>query len=214
MKEEVKKHYKNIAGNYSSELNKYCQDRFVQFIDRYIKKGDMILDVGCGDGYIMDKIKVKPKSGIDISLEMVKLNRNKNVRCADAESLPFEDESFDVVYSVDLLEHVPNPKKAIKEAYRVLRPNGRIIAITPNGDIGWLLELLDKLKLKLPEGPHKFLKSEELRKIIIMNNFNILVNKKIVLFPKDVMILTQLFEYLEKVTPPLCFFHAMVGIKK
>jgi glycosyltransferase involved in cell wall biosynthesis len=50
----------------------------------------------------------------------------------DATDLPFEDERFDAVTMFDLLEHVPNDRQAIKEAFRVLRPGGFLIVSTPN----------------------------------------------------------------------------------
>lgn len=55
----------------------------------------------------------------------------KEIRHEDAENLSFADNSFDLVVSNDVLEHVPNPKKAITEAYRILRPNGKLIMTVP-----------------------------------------------------------------------------------
>jgi SAM-dependent methyltransferase len=48
------------------------------------------------------------------------------------EFLPYEDESFDIVYSKSLLEHLYYPEKYMKEAYRVLKPNGLLITLVPN----------------------------------------------------------------------------------
>ena len=73
-------------------------------------------------------------TGIDLTERAVE-NANRrlilegltgNLRVADAESLPFEDDSFDVVYSWGVLHHTPAPERAIAEAQRVLRPGGRL----------------------------------------------------------------------------------------
>ncbi len=51
---------------------------------------------------------------------------------ADAENLPFESDSFDVVYSFGVLHHTPDTQKAIDEVYRVLKPGGKIIIMLYN----------------------------------------------------------------------------------
>jgi SAM-dependent methyltransferase len=61
-------------------------------------------------------------------------NRRPGVRfvCGDATNLPFEDERFDAVTMFDVLEHVPDDRQAVREAFRVLRPGGFLLVSTPN----------------------------------------------------------------------------------
>ncbi len=61
-------------------------------------------------------------------------NKRPGVRfvCGDATNIPFEAESFDAVTMFDLLEHVPDDRKAVREAFRVLRPGGFLLVSTPN----------------------------------------------------------------------------------
>jgi SAM-dependent methyltransferase len=61
-------------------------------------------------------------------------NRQEGVRfvCGDATRLEFDSESFDAVTMFDVIEHVPNDKKAIAEALRVLKPGGYILVSVPN----------------------------------------------------------------------------------
>ena len=71
-------------------------------------------------------------TGVDLTEHAVELVRRRlelegleaEVRTADAESLPFEDASFDRVYSWGVLHHTPDTGKAVSEAIRVLRPGG------------------------------------------------------------------------------------------
>ncbi len=99
--------------------------------------GKRLLEIGCGLG--TDLLQFArggaQVTGVDLtskSIELVKTNfalHNIPVRAlvADAENPPFEDSTFDVVYSFGVLHHTPNTQKAIDEAYRVLKPGGRII---------------------------------------------------------------------------------------
>ncbi|MGB8780352.1 MAG: class I SAM-dependent methyltransferase [Candidatus Bathyarchaeia archaeon] len=81
----------------------------------------MILDVGCGG--------TDPKGDVNVDLNMVNrgidfdLNPHlmQNFIRADAQHLPFQDNSFDMVYSHHVIEHVPNPFLMLKELIRVSR---------------------------------------------------------------------------------------------
>ena len=97
-----------------------------------------ILDVGCGTGqsrqiYIAH---ARRYTGIDLSSEAVAIARRKYPDSewlrADACELPFEDNSFDVVAFSSVLHHIPNYGDALREAYRVLRPEGTAFAFDPN----------------------------------------------------------------------------------
>ena len=92
-------------------------------------EGRDVLEVGCGTGLILKEIEpiANRAAGIDISpgmLEQAK-KRGLDVQVASATKLPFEDASFDVVYSFKVLAHVEDIEDAMCEVARVLRPGGR-----------------------------------------------------------------------------------------
>ncbi len=87
-----------------------------------IAKGNKTLDIACGEGLIE---KLAPSTvGLEFSLNaLIKAKKNgvKNLVLADAQNLPFQDDSFDITISAGSLEHFPNPQKAINEMARVSR---------------------------------------------------------------------------------------------
>ena len=91
-----------------------------------------VLDIGCGAGLLSNDCAKEGHlvTGIDLSPSSLALaekeSKNSKTRFikANAEALPFEDASFDVVCAMDLLEHVESPGLVIKEAARVLKPGG------------------------------------------------------------------------------------------
>lgn len=93
--------------------------------------GKSLLDVGCGRGYWIDVLSShRPDlelTGIDV-LEHVELGRAKYVK-GWSERLPFEDDSFDVVFSSHTLEHVRDLNATVRELTRVARD--KIIVVTP-----------------------------------------------------------------------------------
>lgn len=103
-----------------------------------------VLDCGCGSGslsiYLSRKFN-KKTYGLDLSafgiqraLELAeKAHADCEFKVADIENeIPFEDNFFDVVFMLEVLEHLVYPEKAIKEVSRVLKKGGLFVLVTPN----------------------------------------------------------------------------------
>ena len=90
-----------------------------------------ILEVGCGTGMILKEIEpiARRAVGIDISSGMLAQAQARGLEVVEgsATDLPFEDASFDVVYSFKVLAHVEEIERALKEIARVLRPGGHAV---------------------------------------------------------------------------------------
>ncbi|MDD5362980.1 MAG: methyltransferase domain-containing protein [Ignavibacteria bacterium] len=109
------------------------------FTGVYLKEGDSVLDVGVGMGFGLFEMMKKTKNlyGIDVDKKAVKIVKKKfdnyesiKFRHYNGRILPFDDNSFDFIISVDVIEHVKNYNKFLSELYRVCR-KGFLIS-TPN----------------------------------------------------------------------------------
>jgi len=110
------------------------------FIFEIYLKGKVVLDVGCGDGEILQK---DPQNfyGIDINPVTVGrcLAKGLNVKEANVTRIPFEDDFFDAVHCRNVIEHL-EPEKArqmMAEMKRVLKTSGVIILMTPMPKTVW-----------------------------------------------------------------------------
>ncbi len=87
-----------------------------------------MLDVGCGDGVLArrlaDRLSISELHGVDIKLRP---NAIIDVRAYDGTTLPFSDESFDLISIADVLHHAQDPAVVIRECLRVLRPSGAFL---------------------------------------------------------------------------------------
>jgi SAM-dependent methyltransferase len=98
-----------------------------------------VLEVGCGEGELAARMTQELEASVvavDQSPRMVELTRARGVdgRIADVQRLPFPDASFDVVLAAWMLYHVPDLPRALSEISRVLRPGGRLVAVTNAAD--------------------------------------------------------------------------------
>ena len=120
------------------------------FFDQYLRPGMHVLDAGCGPGSITQGIarRVAPAEVIGVDFAESQIDRAKkdaaergvrNVRflTTGCYSLPFVSETFDCVFSHALLEHLSEPKKALTEFHRVLKPDGYAGVCSP--DFGGLI---------------------------------------------------------------------------
>jgi SAM-dependent methyltransferase len=99
----------------------YAFDELNRFIREFGLLDRKCLEVGCGRGAFQDL--VADYTGVDLSGSVAPLFHKPFVAC-DAANLPFERESFDALWSITMLEHVPNPEAVLQEMRRVLRPGG------------------------------------------------------------------------------------------
>ncbi|RYC09569.1 class I SAM-dependent methyltransferase [Nocardioides zhouii] len=109
-------------------------------IDRAMTGDSRVLEVGCGAGEMAERIDALPGVSLvatDYSDDCVEETaaRGVDARQADICYLPFDPESFDVVYAGWMLDHVRDIDRALAEVRRVLRPGGTFVAVT-GGDVG------------------------------------------------------------------------------
>lgn len=90
-----------------------------------------VLDLGCGVGHSFELLAPRETVGVDVEPSVLEGQRRETV-AADMRDLPFEDDSFASLLSVQSIEHVPDPQRVLSQARRVLEPNGVAVFVTPN----------------------------------------------------------------------------------
>jgi len=116
------------------------KDPFIKHLKALANVSGNIIDCGCGNGAIIDYMWRKNTNftGVDISELGIKIAKKRlagkdvNLKVMDLENLKFKDNSFDLVFSTYVLEHLDNPEKVIKEMVRVTKKDGNIVFIAPN----------------------------------------------------------------------------------
>ncbi|MDI3501051.1 MAG: hypothetical protein PWP22_822 [Thermoanaerobacter sp.] len=166
---------------------------------KLLEKGDRLLDVGCGDGTLGYHAKNMYNEiyGVDISEKALKIARKRGVITfkvdLNKDKLPFQDNFFDAVTCLDVIEHVIDPRFLIKEIYRVLKTGGILIISTPNiRDWKYLFSLIFKGKFpktsddtELWDGGHlHYFTFKDIEELLKSNGFKIV--KKCGVFGRNV----------------------------
>jgi ubiquinone/menaquinone biosynthesis C-methylase UbiE len=220
---------KSVTENFDKERGKYLYQKYKHEIEsNFLKrtfekipcKKIKVLDVACGTGRMLPEVFSIEKEieyiGFDSSEEMTKHLKDKSkkmgiekkvkIKIGDATKIPFEDNSFDIVYSYHLLWHIPKEeqKKIINEMLRVCKKEGFIIFDILNKNF-----VYEKIKKKHSKDLYKFT-FNELKEIISskkveiekLNDFPI-KNDKIY---KIINIINQIRGFLPKNLYHMIFF--------
>jgi SAM-dependent methyltransferase len=151
-----------------------------KIIKKYLNKAKgLIIDIGCSSGkYLRDGM-----IGVDISIEKLKRAKSRLVVNWDVEEKPcFPENSFDFILFSEILEHLRDPGKALKNIYSILKPGGKILLTTPHKlskSIEYE-EIEPLIEYGITEGTHgdKYIhrnfSKKELRTLLKNNGFKIL----------------------------------------
>ena len=188
-----------------------------------------ILEIGCAYGYYLAEFKEKNFNtyGIDVSNYAIdiankQLNNIKGFHTVQVSSateiLPFDDNFFDFIYSLDTIEHVEKPEDFIKQLWRVLKPNSYCLIVTPNKKSQWWV---DKVFGPDMDPTHiSIMNNIELKQKIEYNNIK---NSKIEIFNWEKILNDYSLKYkiarfgfklIDLITQPLGISHYLVAILK
>lgn len=133
---ELEIYYKNYGlNNYLSPITIKRYNQILDQLEPY-RKTNKLMDVGCGIGFFLVEAKKRGWEvyGTEISEESAKICREKGIQIKEEvlNSENYEPESFDVITSFEVIEHINNPIDDLKHFYKILRKSGVVYITTPN----------------------------------------------------------------------------------
>ena len=154
--------YNTISETFDNQMNKYdLNKRLAIVFEKLLKpieiKGRKFLDLGCGTGWFSKKAA---ESGAivfsaDIGLNLLKVSAikcNSKKIVSDAGFLSFKDKTFDYILATELIEHTVDPKKTLREIFRVLKDGGTFVMTVPNNFWHFSISIANILKIRKYEG--------------------------------------------------------------
>lgn len=162
--EEVKLYFDRFAPEYSEQHGspQRLLNARIRQIRKWVNPGkdDVVLDLGCGNGHHLMVLHstIRRGIGIDFSRVMIEVakkrmsqsgrNGNLTFQMDDARVLSsIRDRTVDIAMCIGSLEHMMDQGAVLNHAYRVLKPGGRFLCLTPNGNNFWYRRIAPWLEL-------------------------------------------------------------------
>lgn len=151
-----------------------------------LRSGDVVLDVGCGNGHHLFALagEIARGIGVDLSPAMIEIAQERRRDSLWRSKLTFlsdngeklgavAERSIDLVTCIGAFEHMLNKSAALVSAYRTLKPRGRFFCLTINGGYFWYRALAPLLRLETKHlSTDKFLERDELLRLLAESGFS------------------------------------------
>jgi len=163
------------------DMLRKAQSSTVNILD--LKENTNFLDVGCGTGYALGEAAklvngIDEFYGVDLSSKMIeKAKANFNGKnnfhfiTANSESIPLDNDFFDIILCTNSFHHYLHPDKVLNEFYRLLRKSGKVYILDPTAD-KWFTRIIEKI-IKVFEPEHvKLYSTKEFQQLLSDAGFN------------------------------------------
>jgi ubiquinone/menaquinone biosynthesis C-methylase UbiE len=136
--------YDNLAHDHGDFITYYTNPIGVTRVAKLlkmlaVKSGDLVCDVGCGDGCIADRVNKTAGGVVGLDVSDVRAGRVQErgiaAVCGDAASMPFGKDKFDRIMCSEVIEHVVEPESALTEINRVLKNSGKAVLTVPLNEV-------------------------------------------------------------------------------
>jgi len=203
---QVRDFWNEVIDMYESS-NEQFEDTHLQRFQESIKHlnlkpGQKILNIWSRTGLAIPYLRQKCRNieiyNLEVADKFIEIARkkypNETFQETDLKNLPFENNYFDHILSLETLEHAPSPLIFLKELHRTLKPNGLLVMSLPPATSELPLKVYELFFSNHGEGPHKFLSSKKVKKLLNLADLKIILHKGTLLIPVGPKILKKFGE--------------------
>jgi ubiquinone/menaquinone biosynthesis C-methylase UbiE len=211
----VEEHFDVISADYDKFklMHWYYYDSLKRAL--HDELGDLgkktVLEVGCGTGDLLASLAPGRGVGIDVSSGMIGIASRKH-RVVGGKTLSFlhvsapdlvrrSKDRYDAIVCVDVIEHMADVSVDITALSSLVKHDGEIVILMANPLWEPLLLLFEKLKMKMPEGPHYRMPYRDVKRVLVEVGFGVVRHDWYLAFPKYVPFFSDFFNAIVHAIP-------------
>ncbi|MDO5520576.1 MAG: class I SAM-dependent methyltransferase [bacterium] len=185
--EVSKEYFDQIAKDYDTSFDgRYVRHMYPELVERILEQNPKcVLDLGCGNGNVLAELishKEIALYGADLSNNMIEEAKrrvpNGSFCVANAEKLPYEDNTFDVIVCNASFHHYTNPVRVVEEMKRVLKKDGTLILGDPTAPSSLYLKVLNWTLKWMKSGDYHIYSKKEIIGLLSRKSFKVTKFKK------------------------------------
>ncbi|PCJ87763.1 MAG: glycosyl transferase [Flavobacteriales bacterium] len=215
MKDKRKKafyeHFENLAEKYPTYRKRYGYywNRIINYCNYFIHEDNSVLEIGCGTGQTISKLKGKNKTGIDFSPKMIEQAKNRYANISfhvmEAENIELE-EKFDVIIISNVVGFFENVLDVFESVKKVCHKDTRIIITYYNYIWEPMMNFGEFIGIKTKTPQQNWLSTNDIENLFYLSDFQVFNSSKDVLLPVNIPIFSYL---LNKFIAPLPLFNSL-----
>lgn len=197
-----------LAAQFDSLINPYDGARRLEvLIDEFLADvpltNKLVLDAGCGTGRGTERLSQRGAKviAVDLGLNLARYTRDRyacSPLVGSVLELPFPGNTFDIVYSSEVIEHTPDPQVVLQELYRTLKPGGHLVLSTPNWLWQWPVRLASLIGARPYDGLENFAKPSHVNQTLVNAGARIIEHRGIHLLPFQLSFLHPLLRGFDR----------------
>ncbi|KKQ91791.1 MAG: Methyltransferase type 12 [Microgenomates group bacterium GW2011_GWC1_39_7b] len=211
---QVGAHFDKIANSYDlyKKNNQYYYDNLKILLASFIHSKSKVLEIGCGTGDLIASLKPEYGMGFDISNKMIAIAKRKHRNIHFSTHWP--KQKFDYIFMSDVVEHLEYPDETFRKISKLMNCKSIFICTMANPKLEPILMIAEKMKLKMPEGPHYRIKYKDLRSMIEDSGMEIREHNFKLLIPIKIPLITYFAnKYLERFFRKYAFIEYFTATK-
>lgn len=204
---KVANHFNSIAIEYDRYKTKnwYYYSQIKKLLHTFIPSNKVVLEIGCGTGDLISFVRPKRGIGIDVSRKMIRIAQAKHpesyLKFIASGITDFTSSvKFDYIFMVDVIEHIMDLNSAFKSIGKLMNKNTIFLNVMANPKWEMILLFAEKLRLKMPEGPHSRLSFEKIETVCKRSGISVKLHNRMTLIPVYIPVVTDFVnKYLEPI---------------
>ncbi len=208
--QDIKEYFDRMAPNRDKwkKKSRYYYSHLENFISFVVPENKRVVEIGCGTGDLLFKLKPSYGLGIDISEKMIELARQKNTNSNQkiefkAGAIDNIDGLFDYIILSDLIGYLPDIEEFFRKLSRITHPQSKLIITQYNQLWEPVLNFASKIGLRMPVSfTQNWINLEDINNFLRLTGFETVKSGKKILFPKNIPFVSKIINnYLINLWP-------------